>query len=116
MINNSANLTDITVLNAGTNSRVVCGPYEYNDAENLTLIAPAVLPEAGVIQVNRDPLATNASPGWATLQSAGADVTTPAAGKAKSYGKELCGVSAFRLVLAAVAADRTFQCTKQWST
>lgn len=116
MINNSANLTDITVLNAGTQSRVVCGPYEYNDAEVLILLAPATLPEAGVIQINRDPLATNASAGWVTLQDAGADVTTPAAGKAKSYGKLLCGASAFRLLLAAVAADRTFQCTKQWST
>ena len=116
MINNSANLSDITVLNAGVNSRVVCGPYEYNDAEILILLAPAVLPEAGTIQINRDPLATNASPNWVTLQDAGVDVTPPAAGKAKSYGKMLCGSSAFRIVLAAVAADRTFQCTKQWST
>jgi hypothetical protein len=113
MINNYAGLTDITVLNGQTNSRTVVGPNEFNDAEIITLYAPAVLVEAGTIQVNRNP---DGSGVWDTLVSGGADVTPPAAGKAKSYGKELCGVGAFRIVLAVVAADRVFQCSKQWST
>lgn len=113
MINNSANLSDITVLNAGVNSRTVRGIYEYNDAESITIYAPAVLPEAGTIQVNDK---DDGSGNWVTLQIAGADATPPAAGKAKSFGKELTSTMAFRIVLAAVAADRTFKCSKQWST
>jgi hypothetical protein len=37
MINNNANLTDVTVLNAGINSRTVRGVYEYGDAESITI-------------------------------------------------------------------------------
>lgn len=113
MINNTTSLTDITVLNAGTNSRTVRSVYEYGDAESLTLYAPAVLPEAGTIQVNEK---DDGSGTWATLQIAGVDATPPAAGKAKSFGKELTAAMSWRIVLAAVAADRVFKCTKQWST
>jgi hypothetical protein len=114
MIKNQSKLTDVTVLNTGTTSRTVTGIYEYNDAEEITIYAPAVLPEAGTIQVCEDPFI--ASPNWVTLQVAGADATPPAAGKAKSFGSELAGTAAFRIVLAATAADRTFRVTKQWST
>jgi hypothetical protein len=114
MIKNLAKLTDVTVLNTGTNSRGVVGVYEYNDAEEITIYAPAVLPEAGTIQVCEDPLI--AAPNWVTLQIAGVDATPPAAGKAKSFGSELAGTAGFRIVLAAVAADRTFKVTKHWST
>ena len=113
MINNNANLTDVTVLNAGTTSRTVRGVYEYGDAESITIYAPATLPEAGTIQVNDK---DDGSGNWVTLQIAGADATPPAAGKAKTFGRELTTVNAWRIVLAVVAADRTFKVTKQWST
>ena len=121
MIKNSAQLTDITILAGQTQSRIVIGPNEYNDAEQLIFYAPAVLAEAVVIQVNRNPLALAGDANWVTLQvvigAALADAASPVAGKARGFGSELCGTMAFRFVAgAAVAADRTFQCTKHWST
>lgn len=113
MINNSAELSAITVASGGTLSRTVRGVYEYNDAESITIYAPAVLVEAGTIEVNDK---DDGSGTWVTLNHAGADVTPPAAGKAKSYGKELCSTMAFRIKLAVTAADRIFKCSKQWST
>ena len=122
MITSYGSLPDLVIPNGSTMSQVFNGVYVYHDAiGGIQIYSPAVLPESVYIEVNKDQLATNSSPGWEeieTFDDTGASIRlfVPGAGKSQTY-TEMVTAGSFRLrSTAAVAADRVFQCNKLWST
>jgi hypothetical protein len=105
---------DLTVAAAGTTSNHVYADGNYESGfDGIMIYSPAALAEAGTIQVTDGVLASDATNVWRTLQidsttAAGADITIPAASKARLY-RELMHANGFRIVLGgAAAAQRVF--------
>ena len=103
---------DLTIAVGQTNSNVVNGVYATENAEAVYISAPAAL-DAGTytLETNPDPLATNATAGWTTLQigDPAADASPPAASKARVY-YELSACPSWRIKgPAAVGVDRVFK-------
>ena len=110
--NLSAPLKDLTILADDTASRW-CTTEEYGDADVIMLYGPAAL---DAIAFTIEVASTIVSQVAKTLQAGDtpADVAPPGAGKAQAYF-DLPTAGSFRIKAAsAVAADRTWQATKQF--
>lgn len=104
------NCQSLTIANGGTTSNVLKAREVYQDADTITLYAPAALDAATfTIEGTDDPDA--AVPVWTTLYDGGSDVTAPPAGKHSVYP---CPTfQGFRIKSSiAVAADRVWRVTK----
>lgn len=103
-----------TIASGSTNGPVCNSIQTYEDMVALVLMAPAVIIETTTIQTNDKPDGTGT---WRTLQDdTPNDIAGPAAGKSRFY-PQLVNVSAWRLVASgAVAADRVFTVSGQWTT
>lgn len=100
----------------GTLTSAAISAEAFADAASLMLYAPASLLESVKIMVHYRKEAIAADAGWCNLTDyAGADVTAPAASKARWY-PELSAAASFKLVAASpVAADRTFYVIKSFT-
>ena len=107
----------LTIPNGQANSNVLKAREAHEDAEELMLYAPAVLDALTfTIEVTDDPDAV--TPVWRTFQSGEtpADVSPPAATKARSY-ENLTSAAGIRIHASGnVAADRIWEVTKQYRT
>lgn len=119
MISNAASLPDWVIPNGQTTSQVFNSPGVYGDSVGIALYGTdGAYAETYTIEGNKDQQATNASSGWMTLQggSPAADLNPPAAGKSKIY-QEIVFAGSLRLKASgAVAATRTWQASKVWTT
>jgi len=111
-----ARLKPLTVPNGTNVSNVWLAREVYDDAEEVMLYGPAALDALTfTIEVSFNPEA--AAPTWVTLQdgSPAADVTAPAATKARSYASGLISAVGVRIKASGnVAADRVFDASKQY--
>ena len=101
---------DVTISNGGTTSNVVKAREVFQDADTITLFAPAVLDAVTfTIEGTDDPDA--AAPTWTTLYDGANDVLPPPAGKHSVYA---CPTfQGFRIKASGpVAADRTWRMSK----
>lgn len=108
-------MAPVTILNGAQLSNIVNSPENHDDAESVTLYAPAAL-DAGTytLEANPDGQAVAATPGWVTLQigDPAADANSPPAGKARTY-YELASTMAWRIRCSInQTADRTFKVSK----
>ena len=104
------NCPSLTIANGGTTSNVLKSREVYQDADTITLYAPAALDAVTfTIEGTDDPDAV--SPVWTTLYDGASDVVPPPAGKHSVYP---CPTfQGFRIKASvAVAADRTWRVTK----
>lgn len=101
-----------TILNTGTFTRwISCAEFE--DMVALLIEAPATLPETITFQVNT---ARDGSGTTTVLQDdTPADLAGPTAGKARFYNQLLHAISFRLLANGAVAADRVFTFSGQWT-
>jgi hypothetical protein len=108
--NNAIRCGSITIANGQTNSNVIRADEVYQDAELLTLYAPAALDSTMfTIQITDDPDADTVV--WNTLFDGVLNVTAPGAGLASTYPAN--NWVAFRIVAgSAVAAERIWRMTK----
>jgi hypothetical protein len=113
---------NITVAAAATTSNHIYADKNYEGSKcGLMLHSPAVLAEAGTIQVTDGVESTDATNVWRTLQlnsdiAAGADLPIPAAGKSRLY-KDLSHANGFRIVLGGAAgAQRVFNTSLVFET
>lgn len=113
----SANAGFTLQILSGLTDSVAISCRSYEDASALAMYAPSVLPESVKIMVHPRKDAAAGDAGWCDLVDyAGANITAPAAGKAKWFA-EIPACAAFKIVAAsAVAADRTFFVTKSYTT
>lgn len=105
---------NLTVANGATTSNHIYADGNYEGScFGLMIHSPAVLAEAGTIEVTDGTAGTDATNVWRTLQlnsdiAAGADIPIPAAGKSRLY-KDLSCANGFRIKLGgAAAAQRIF--------
>jgi hypothetical protein len=104
---------NLTVAAAGVLSNHIYADKHYESSEGGIMIhSPAVLAEAGTIEVTDGEEKNDATNVWRTLQlnsdtAAGADLPIPAAGKSRLY-KDLSHANGFRIRIAAAAAQRIF--------
>ena len=110
-------MPDIVIVN-GQSDRNIILKNAFEDASSILIFAPSVITGGGtpVIQVTYDDTPT---PGgnWVTLVRGAADVTPPAAGKAKAIGDDNSCVPActgFRIhgTAAFTGSDHTFKAQK----
>lgn len=119
MISNAASLPDWVIPNGQTTSQVFNSPGVFGDALGLMLYGTdGSYPETYTIEANKDQQATNASSGWMTLQggSPAADLNPPATGKAKVFPDVVFAGSLRLKASGAVAATRTWQVNKVWTS
>jgi hypothetical protein len=112
-------IPDVTIPIGASVSNIVRAST-YDDAVAISLIGPASLDaHTFVIEVNNSTDAAAADTDWVVLQAGDtpADVGPPDALKARVY-QELCFFGAFRIKdqTGNVAAERTWQAQKQWTT
>lgn len=105
----------IIIANGATESNVV-GCNAFHDAASIVIFSPASLVENVKIMVHYDPGAGVADAGWCDLVDyLGSGISVPAAGKARWY-PELPAMGAIKFVASsAVAAQRTFYMSKNWT-
>lgn len=103
-----------TIPSGTTNGPLCSSVLLYQDMVSMLIAAPLVLPETLTIDINSQADGTGV---WSRLQDdAAVDLTGPTAGKARFY-PQLVGAPAFRLVASgAVAADRVFRISGQFTT
>lgn len=100
---------DLTVANGASTSNAVYADGNYEGAYGVGIASPAVLAEAGTIEVTNGYQATDSTNVWRTLQDdTPADIAIPAAGKARVYLR-IPFFNGFRIKLAVNAgAQRVF--------
>lgn len=112
-------MAPLVIPNGAAVSNILTAKLHYFDAAMITLYAPAVLDAVTyTIEVNPDPEATAATPGWVTLRSdeTPTNQDVPAEGTAYVY-YDLPAVGAFRIAASGnSAAARTFSASKQVTT
>lgn len=110
-------VADLTIPNTASVSNVLKAREAYEDAEELTLYAPAALGAATyTIEVTDDP--DVAAPVWRTFQegTTPADAAPPLAAKARAYAA-LAATMGVRIKSSiAEVADRTWKVSKQYRT
>lgn len=103
-------VTNLVIPNGGTESNELL-MSDVEDAESITIFAPATLPEATKVQVanTRSPVSAD----WRDLDEGAGDI---AIGAGQARVLDFLSFSALRLSAAAVAAERTFNVNKTFVT